>query len=64
MSWWQRPYDVGKGAEKNFKIFTKELIVEKNEVSKKYYQRLIAKSILYREIDVLVNKINELINKS
>ena len=56
MSWWQRPYDVGKGAENNFKIFTKELIVEKNEVSKKYYQRLIAKAILYREIDVLVNK--------
>jgi hypothetical protein len=58
MSWWQRPYDVSKGAENNFKIFTKELITEKNEVSKKYYQRLIAKAILFKEIDILVAKRN------
>jgi hypothetical protein len=58
MSWWQRPYDVGKGAENNFKIFTKELNTEKNEVSKKYYQRLIAKAILFKEIDRIVGKRN------
>ncbi|MBI5538926.1 MAG: AIPR family protein [Bacteroidia bacterium] len=58
MSWWQRPHDVGKGAENNFKIFTKELASEKNEVSKKYYQRLIAKAILFREIDRIVAKRN------
>lgn len=58
MSWWQRPYDVGKGAENNFKIFTKELITEKNEVSKKYYHRLIAKAILFKEIDRIVGKRN------
>ncbi len=56
MSWWQRPYDVGKGAENNFKIFTKELATEKNEVGKKYYQRLIAKAILFKEIDRIVAK--------
>ncbi|TAE86685.1 MAG: hypothetical protein EAY81_05265 [Bacteroidetes bacterium] len=58
MSWWQRPYDVGKGAENNFKIFTKELATEKNDVSKKYYQRLIAKAILFKEIDRIVAKRN------
>jgi hypothetical protein len=58
MSWWQRPFDVGKGAENNFKIFTKELANEKNEVGKKYYQRLIAKAILFKEIDRIVAKKN------
>ena len=58
MSWWQRPYDVGKGAENNFKIFTKELATEKNEVGKKYYQRLISKAILFKEIDRIVAKRN------
>lgn len=58
MSWWQRPYDVSKGAENNFKIFSKELATEKNEVSKKYYQRLIAKAILFKEIDKIVAKKN------
>jgi hypothetical protein len=58
MSWWQRPFDVGKGAENNFKIFTKELATEKGEVTKKYYQRLIAKAILFREIDRLVARRN------
>jgi len=58
MSWWQRPFDVSKGAENHFKIFTKELNSEKNEVSKKYYQRLIAKAILFKEIDRIVIKKN------
>lgn len=58
MSWWQRPYDVGKGAENNFKIFTKELISENTEVSKHYYHRLIAKAILFKEIDRIVMKAN------
>ncbi len=54
MSWWQRPFDVSKGAENNFKIFTKEVNLEKSEVSKKYFQRLIAKTILFKEIDRIV----------
>ncbi|MCJ8154124.1 AIPR family protein [Chryseobacterium sp. SSA4.19] len=56
MSWWQRPFDVSKGAENNFKLFTKELSSQKNEVGKKYYQRLIAKAILFKEIDKIVAK--------
>ncbi len=58
MSWWQRPFDVGKGAENNFKIFTKELATEKSEVTLKYYHRLIAKAILFKEIDKIVAKRN------
>lgn len=58
MSWLQRPFDVGKGAENNFKLFTKELSGQKNEVSNKYYQRLIAKAILFKEIDRIVAKQN------
>lgn len=58
MSWWQRPYDVSKGAENNFRLFTKELSGQKNEVTKKYYQRLIAKAILFKEIDRIVAKRN------
>lgn len=58
MSWWQRPFDVGKGAENNFKLFTKEISGQKHEVSKKYYQRLIAKAILFKEIDRIVAKKN------
>ncbi|MDM1555844.1 MULTISPECIES: AIPR family protein [Chryseobacterium] len=58
MSWLQRPYDVGKGAENNFKLFTKELASQKNEISKRYYQRLIARAILFKEIDRIVAKKN------
>lgn len=58
MSWWQRPFDVSKGAENNFKIFTKELNPEKAEVTKKYFQRLVAKAILFKEIDSIVYKKN------
>jgi len=58
MSWWQRPYDVSKGAENNFKIFTKELATETAEISKRYYHRLIAKAILFKDIDRIVMKKN------
>ena len=56
MSWWQRPFDVSKGAENNFKIFTKEMSTDKAEVNRIYYQRLIAKAILFKEIDRIVMK--------
>jgi hypothetical protein len=58
MSWWQRPFDVSKGAENNFRTFTKELSSQKNDVSKTYYHRLIAKAILFKEIDKIVAKRN------
>ena len=53
MSWLQRPYDVSKGGEKNYPLFLKE--IENNEVlvTKTYYQHLIAKAILFNEVDKL-----------
>jgi len=56
MSWRQKPYDVSKGAENNFKIFIAELAIDKTPVDKQYYHHLIAKAILFREIDSFVAK--------
>jgi len=55
ISWWQRPHDVSKGGEKNFPIFQKEMESSKTEVTRKYYQRLIAKAILFNETDKIVS---------
>jgi len=55
VSWWQRPHDVSKGGEKNFPIFQREIENTKAEVTKKYYYRLIAKTILFNETDKIVN---------
>lgn len=54
MSWQQRPYDVSKGAENNYHIFEAELKKYPVEVTKQYYQRTIAKAILFKEIDKIV----------
>ncbi|MBE7173143.1 MAG: AIPR family protein [Williamsia sp.] len=58
MSWWQRPFDVGKGAENNFKIFTREVSGFREEINKEYYHRVIAKGILFKDIDRIVAKRN------
>lgn len=54
MSWLLRPYDVGKGAENNYRLFESELKRNPVKVSKIYYHRLIAKAILFKEIDKIV----------
>lgn len=56
MSWLQRPYDVGKGAENNYRLFEAELKKNPIQVSKVYYHRLIAKAILFKETDKVVMK--------
>ncbi|PRY22734.1 AIPR protein [Spirosoma oryzae] len=57
MSWLQHPYLVSRGAENNFKEFTKEIVkASKVDVSKKYYHQLIGKAILFKVIDKLVQK--------
>ncbi|ACU03160.1 AIPR family protein [Pedobacter heparinus] len=56
MSWQQKPYDVSKGAENNFKIFIEEIKNDKPVVDKRYYHQLIAKAILFKEIDSIVAK--------
>ncbi|MEJ2905145.1 AIPR family protein [Pedobacter panaciterrae] len=54
MSWQQKPYDVSKGAENNFKIFIDEIKNEKPVIDKDYYHYLIAKAILFKDIDAIV----------
>ncbi len=58
MSWRQRPYDVSKGAENNFKIFMKESDSDKVVISKQDYHYLVAKAILFKQIDRIVMRRN------
>ena len=56
-SWDQLPFQVSEGAQKNFKKFTIRLNERGNFVpDAKYYERLIAKAILFRRTEKLVQK--------
>ncbi len=55
MCWKQRPHDASKGGEKNYLLFLKE-IDQNSEITKNEYQQLIAKAILFQEIDKMVSK--------
>lgn len=55
-SWNLRPYNVCKGAEKNYSLFVADIKREKTVVTSKYYTRLIAKAILYNTIDAIVRE--------
>lgn len=51
------PYCVSEGAQKNFKKFTMRLAERGNYVpDAKYYERLIAKAILFRRTEKLVQQ--------
>ena len=56
MSWQQRPHDVSKGAENNYDLFKTDLKKNPIEVTKVHYHRMIAKAILFKEIDKIVLK--------
>ena len=56
-TWDQLPYQVSEGAQKNFKKFTVHLSERGNFLpDEKYYQRLIAKAILFRRTEKLVQE--------
>ena len=56
-TWDQMPYCVSEGAQKNFKKFTMRLAERGNYVpDAKYYERLIAKAILFRRTEKLVQQ--------
>lgn len=56
-TWDQLPFWVSEGAQKNFKKFTIRLAERGNFVpDEKYYQRLIAKAILFRRTEKLVQQ--------
>lgn len=52
--WKQRPYDVCRGAEKNYKMFVADIKREKPTITSQYYRRVIAKAILFNTIDSIV----------
>lgn len=53
-SWKQRPYDVCRGAEKNYQLFVNDIKREKPTISAVYFKNVVAKGILFNAIDALV----------
>ena len=53
-SWNMMPYNVCRGAEKNYTIFVTDIKREKPEVTVNYFKRVIAKCILFNTIDSIV----------
>ena len=48
------PYNVCRGAEKNYTIFVTDIKRDKPEVTASYFKRVIAKCILFNTIDSIV----------
>lgn len=53
-SWNMMPYNVCRGAEKNYTIFVSDVKRDKPEVTASYFKRVIAKCILFNTIDSIV----------
>ncbi|MBR3456339.1 MAG: AIPR family protein [Bacteroidaceae bacterium] len=53
-TWKQRPYDVCRGAEKNYQMFVADIKREKPTISAAYFKNLISKGILFNTIDTIV----------
>jgi hypothetical protein len=51
MSWRQKPFEVSKGAEKNYQLFDRELAIVTQEVTQQAYHELIARALLFKQID-------------
>jgi hypothetical protein len=53
-AWNQRPYDVCRGAEKNYKLFEADIKRENPTITAVYFQHMVAKAILFNTIDAMV----------
>lgn len=53
-SWNMMPYNVCRGAEKNYTIFVSDIKRDKPKVTANYFKRVIAKCILFNIIDSIV----------
>lgn len=53
-SWNQRPYDVCRGAEKNYTLFVADIKREKPVITAGYFKHIVAKCILFNTIDNIV----------
>lgn len=58
VAWKQRPYDLCRGAEKNYISFVADVKREKPIVTPQYYKRIIAEGILFNAIDTIVRSHN------
>ena len=54
MAWKQRPGDVCKGAEKNYKIFVDDIMRENPTITPAYFKKIVGKCILFNTIDNIV----------
>lgn len=54
VSWNMQPYNVCRGAEKNYTLFVSDIKKEGIIVTAAYFKQLIAKGILFNTIDLLV----------
>lgn len=53
-SWNMQPYNVCRGAEKNYSLFVADIKRERPLVTGSYYKHIIAKGILFNTIDSIV----------
>ena len=54
VSWNMQPYNVCRGAERNYSLFVDDVKKERPIVTAKYYKYIIAKCILFETIDSIV----------
>lgn len=54
VSWNMQPFNVCRGAEKNYTLFVAGVKKEKPAVTGNYYKHIIAKGILFNDIDSIV----------
>ncbi len=57
-AWGQRPYDVCRGAERNYISFVADIKRENPLITASYFKRIIAECILFRTIDSVVRSKN------
>lgn len=53
-SWNMKPYNVCRGAEKNYAMFVVDIKKDKPIVNENYFKRIVAKCILFNVIDSMV----------
>ena len=56
--WSMRPYDVCRGAEKNYELFVKDIKREKPTITAAYFKKVVAEGILFKAIDNVVKSHN------
>ena len=54
MAWKQRPGDVCKGAENNYKFFVDDIMRENPTITPAYFKKIVGKCILFSTIDSIV----------